>query len=95
MTQHDGGAERIIATLREREKELHCLYAVHELLSRPDAPVADVCRELVEVLPSGWQSRVYGNKEESFSLVGRARIGKTQTFVTNIQVLNVRHNRNS
>ncbi len=55
MTPTDGAAERIIETLRERAKELHCLYRVHELLSHADAPVPEICRGLVEALPPGWQ----------------------------------------
>jgi predicted nucleotidyltransferase len=41
--------------LRERAKELHCLYNVHEVLNRPDISVPDACRELLPVLPPGWQ----------------------------------------
>ena len=55
MSPHDGGADRIIDMLRERAKELHCLYAVHELLNRADASVAEICRGLVEAMPAGWQ----------------------------------------
>lgn len=55
MTPTDDAAEHIIDTLRERAKELHCLYSVHELLSRRDAPVAEICRGLVDALPPGWQ----------------------------------------
>ncbi len=55
MTPHEGGTDRIIDTLRERAKELHCLYTVHELLSRADAAVPDTCRGLVEAMPAGWQ----------------------------------------
>jgi pyruvate,water dikinase len=55
MTPHEGGTDRIIDTLRERAKELHCLYAVHALLSRTDAAVPDTCRGLVEAMPAGWQ----------------------------------------
>lgn len=49
------GREKIIATLRERAKELHCLYEVHELLTRSDMSVQDVCSELLSILPAGWQ----------------------------------------
>jgi hypothetical protein len=55
MTVHEDGTERIIDTLRERAKELHCLYTVHELLSRADAAVPETCRGLVEAMPTGWQ----------------------------------------
>jgi pyruvate, water dikinase len=55
MTRSDSAADRIIDTLRERAKELHCLYRVHEILSRSDAPVAEICRAIVEAIPAGWQ----------------------------------------
>lgn len=55
MAPLEGGTDRIIDTLRERAKELHCLYTVHELLSRADAEVPDTCRGLVEAIPAGWQ----------------------------------------
>jgi pyruvate,water dikinase len=48
-------SDQIIHTLQERAKELNCLYRVHELLARPDAPLDDVCRGLLDVLPPGWQ----------------------------------------
>ncbi|MGE5246512.1 MAG: PEP/pyruvate-binding domain-containing protein [Betaproteobacteria bacterium] len=56
MSPHEEGADRIIIdSLRERAKELHCLYTVHELLSHPDRPLSEVCRGLVEAMPSGWR----------------------------------------
>jgi pyruvate, water dikinase len=45
----------IIEQLQERAKELHTLYKVHELINQPDASVDEVCRNLVEVLPGGFQ----------------------------------------
>jgi pyruvate, water dikinase len=55
MRSSDGPADRIIDTLRERAKELNCLYRVHEILGRVDAPAAEVCRAIVETIPAGWQ----------------------------------------
>jgi hypothetical protein len=52
---HDAPADRIIETLQERAKELNCLYRVHELINRPDTPLDEVCRGLLEALPPGWQ----------------------------------------
>ncbi|HSC26813.1 MAG TPA: PEP/pyruvate-binding domain-containing protein, partial [Vicinamibacterales bacterium] len=53
--QPDRAMDRIMDALRERAKELHCLYAVHELVSRDDATVEEVCRALLGVIPPGWQ----------------------------------------
>jgi pyruvate,water dikinase len=55
MSAPEVPSERIIETLRERAKELHCLYRVHEILSHADAPVPEICRSIVEALPPGWQ----------------------------------------
>jgi pyruvate,water dikinase len=46
--------DRILGALRERAKELTCLYAVDEILSG-DAPPDEVYRRVLEVLPQGWQ----------------------------------------
>lgn len=45
----------ILHELQERAKELNCLYRVDELLNRPDLPLEDVLRGIVEILPHGWQ----------------------------------------
>jgi hypothetical protein len=55
MAQADGPVDKIMDALRERAKELHCLYAVHEVLNRPDMAVQDACHELLRILPPGWQ----------------------------------------
>ncbi len=55
MSVPDAGSDRTLAALRERAKELHCLYSVHELLSRPSASVDEICRGVVASMPHGWQ----------------------------------------
>ncbi len=45
----------ILDSLRERAKELHCLYRVHEILSHADRPASEICRGLVEAMPAGWR----------------------------------------
>lgn len=55
MARADGSVDRMMDALRERAKELHCLYHVHEVLNRPDITVPDACRELLAALPPGWQ----------------------------------------
>jgi hypothetical protein len=55
MSLADGPVDKIMDALRERAKELHCLYAVHEVLNRPDIAVPDACHELLRILPPGWQ----------------------------------------
>lgn len=46
--------ERKIASLREREKELRCLYNLEELI-RKDLQLKDFFAQLVKRIPSGWQ----------------------------------------
>lgn len=55
MAVADGPVDKILVALRERAKELNCLYSVHEILSRPNVSLDDVCRALLDVLPRGWQ----------------------------------------
>ncbi len=55
MAVADGSVDKILVALRERAKELNCLYNVHEILNRPNASIDDVCRALLDVLPRGWQ----------------------------------------
>jgi signal transduction histidine kinase len=41
--------------LRERIKELTCLYGIDKVASRPGIHLDDFLREIVEILPPGWQ----------------------------------------
>ncbi len=50
----DSSTERHDA-LRERAKELNCLYAVEELLANPQNELDDVIRGLLAAIPTGWQ----------------------------------------
>ena len=55
MHPSDRHIERTLATLRERAKELDCLYAVDEILSRPELPPEKVLPRLLDVIPAGFQ----------------------------------------
>jgi predicted nucleotidyltransferase len=55
MTPADRPAEHLLEALQERAKELNCLYRVDEILSRAEVQEDDVYRELLQVLPPGWQ----------------------------------------
>jgi len=50
-----GSTERILQSLRERAKELNCLYEVEEILGRLDVPEDEVFRAIVAAIPAGWQ----------------------------------------
>ena len=47
--------DHLLHALKERAKELNCLYRVEEILGRHEAPLEQVFREVVEALPHGWQ----------------------------------------
>ncbi len=47
--------DNIIVDLKERAKELSCLYEIQELLSNINAEADEICREMVKVIPAGWQ----------------------------------------
>ncbi len=48
-------ADRLLGDLRERAKELQCLYQVEEMLHRYDAPLDEVFRGVIAAISSGWQ----------------------------------------
>jgi hypothetical protein len=45
----------MLDNLRERAKELSCLYHVHDLTSDTERLPDEVCRELLDAIPPGWQ----------------------------------------
>ncbi|MEE4259894.1 MAG: PEP/pyruvate-binding domain-containing protein [Bacteroidales bacterium] len=45
----------LIGELKERAKELNCLYQVQELLNNPENSIEDICTGLVDTIPPGWQ----------------------------------------
>jgi len=55
MPSPPDGAIDLIDRLRERAKELTCLYQAQDLTGDPERTLDDVCRGLLEVLPTGWR----------------------------------------
>ncbi len=55
MSPNRGSVDTILEALQERAKELHCLYRVHEICSRQDVSLDEVFREVVTIVPRGWQ----------------------------------------
>ena len=45
----------LLSELKERAKELSCLYQVQETLNNPENSIEDICNSLVQVIPPGWQ----------------------------------------
>jgi len=54
-TDVDTAGNRLLAELRERAKELSCLYEVEELLGRADLGLEETLQQLVERITPGWQ----------------------------------------
>lgn len=55
MTESKKPIEELLQSLQERAKELNCIYAVEEILNRSDIERDEVCREVIKVIPPGWQ----------------------------------------
>ncbi len=51
--------EKLLGDLKERAKELNCLYEVEKRLNQGDRPLAEVMAEVVEVIGQGWQFPEY------------------------------------
>ncbi len=47
--------DNLFHELRERAKELNCLYEVQELLINPGNGIDEICEGLLRVIPPGWQ----------------------------------------
>jgi pyruvate,water dikinase len=55
MTDQQKPIDNLIWFLKERAKELNCLYRIEELLNKPDAEVDEVCSGIIRAIPPGWQ----------------------------------------
>lgn len=55
MTDLNLPNDQLINTLRERAKELNCLYQVEEVLACRDSSLQDMFRSIIKIIPSGWQ----------------------------------------
>jgi hypothetical protein len=55
MSSADRPLDDILRALRERAKELNCLYRVDAILNRSDLNLLEAIQELVQVIPAGWQ----------------------------------------
>jgi pyruvate,water dikinase len=55
MTEEQAPFDQIIRDLRERAKELSCLYQIDEILRNSEKPLGKILAEIVEIVPAGWQ----------------------------------------
>jgi pyruvate,water dikinase len=47
--------DRLLHDLRERAKELNCLYELQELLNTKDISIEEICQGILGIIPPGWQ----------------------------------------
>ncbi len=47
--------DKLLVSLQERAKELKCIYRIEEILSNLTIPVAEVCSQIIDAIPPGWQ----------------------------------------
>ena len=55
MTDGDRRAEKLIASLQERAKELNCLYEVEQICSQTNLALNEVFQKVVDAIPPGPQ----------------------------------------
>jgi hypothetical protein len=55
MKDHEKQLDALTLALRERAKELNCLYAVEELFSRPGITLPQIMDGVARAIPAGWQ----------------------------------------
>ncbi len=55
MKDEKTSMDQLILSLKERAKELNCLYRIEELMNQPDATLDSVCKGIIEAIPPGWQ----------------------------------------
>ncbi len=47
--------DQLLLDLRERAKELNCIYEIQQILTNFDLPDEVICKKIIEAIPAGWQ----------------------------------------
>ncbi len=55
MNDKEAANEYLLDSLKERAKELNCLYQVDEVLNNQRLSLPEIFKELTRIIPSGWQ----------------------------------------
>ncbi|MGK2856510.1 MAG: PEP/pyruvate-binding domain-containing protein [Thermoanaerobaculia bacterium] len=55
MQDHETRMDSLLVALKERAKELNCLYEVEELFSRAGITLTEIIEGIVAAIPAGWQ----------------------------------------
>lgn len=54
MTEQERSAAQLLEALKERAKELNCIYQVEELLQNKSLSLEEILQRIAETLPGGW-----------------------------------------
>ena len=55
MDDKTGAADHLLDILKEREKELNCLYQVDDVLANGQLTIPEMFERILKILPSGWR----------------------------------------
>jgi hypothetical protein len=56
MTENqEKSLDRLVEELKERAKELNCLYEVQETLAKPGISTSEALTKIIKIIPPGWQ----------------------------------------
>ncbi|MCX6554988.1 MAG: nucleotidyltransferase domain-containing protein [Candidatus Aminicenantes bacterium] len=55
MDHPQNSIDKLLHDMRERAKELNCLYQVEELLTKTHLPLAEIFTQIIQTIPSGYQ----------------------------------------
>ena len=55
MDEQQKSIDKLLHDMRERAKELNCLYQVEELLSKTHLPLSDIFTQIIHTVPAGYQ----------------------------------------
>jgi pyruvate,water dikinase len=55
MDNPQNSIDKLLHDMRERAKELNCLYQIEELLTKPHLPLAEIFKQIIRTIPSGYQ----------------------------------------
>ena len=53
--ERHSNSEQLLQALREREKELRCIYEIDEILNQQRLSTPEILKQAVKIIPSGWQ----------------------------------------
>lgn len=55
MEDRKRSVDKLLTSLQERAKELDCYYQIQRILKTMDEPIDEICRQIVCIIPPGWQ----------------------------------------